>query len=379
MTAAEVTSAPPARWLIGHLSEYQSLLVELDEQPGLHPLIADPFSGTTEVLRTALIEISYPSLYVDARSLVNELDLAMAIGDSAIRTLQPAAEAWWTGIAPPGDLGGVRLRRKLHELSLDTQSIQLGEGLGSQTLDDALRLAVHLAGGPIAVAIDHLDDLLRHGRADRADPLATLRTARQRLPDLQLVLVGRPEGPLERALKDPRHPLFRAGQPQHLRRSYADRFVNDLAIGRPWLPNGATASTVKIAADLAAGVPAYVWAIVDRVAAEPAPVQQIWKRYRDERSVAVTRHAETLGALHPIALPVAASVAAGLGAYALPFNDGRVRAALRSMQSAGAAWQPAPRTWGISDPLLASWLRENAPPWIRRRARAATRGHDPDR
>lgn len=374
MTAAETTSAPPARWLIGHLSDYQSLLVELDERPGLHPLIADPFSGTTEVLRTALTELSYASLYVDARPLVDELDLAMAIGDSAIRALQPAAEAWWTGIAPPGDLGGVRLRRKLSELSLDTQPIQLGEGPGSQTLEDALRLAVHLAGGPIAVAIDHIDDLLRHGRADRADPLATLRTARQRLPDLQLVLVGRPGGQLETALEDPGHPLFRAGQTQYLRRSYADRFVSDLAIGRPWLPDGASASTVQIAAELASGVPAYVWAIVDRVAAEPAPVQQVWNRYRDERSSQVTRHAETLGAIHPIALPVAASVATGLGAYALPLNDGRVRAALQSLQSAGAVWQPAPRSWGVADPLLASWLRENAPPWVRRRARAATRG-----
>lgn len=372
MTVTDATQTPPARSLIGHLSEYQMLLDTLDQQPGLHALIADPFSGTSHMLRAAVAALSYPGLYIDARPLADELDLAMAIGDAAVHVLRPGAAAWWDGVAPETDKAARLVRRELAEISLDPVAVQEGEGPAADALGDALRLAVLLAGGTVAVAIDHLDDLLRHGRVGRSDPLATLRATRQQLPDLQLLLVGRPDGRLGEALHDPRHPLFQAGQSQRIPRTHADRYINDLATGRPELPEGISAATLGVAAELTAGVPAYVWAIIDRLAATPMPPAEAWQRYRDERLTEITRHAETIGALHPVALTVLAAVAAGLGAYALPINDGRVRAALQTLRSTGAVWQPRAREWAIADPLLASWLRHHAPAWIHRRARAAT-------
>ncbi len=83
---------------------------------------------------------------------------------------------------------------------------------------------------------------------------------------------------------------------------------------------------------------------------------------------------DLLRAVHPVAQPVVAAVAAGLGAYSLPINDGRVRAALQSLRAVGVVWQPRRRDWAVADPLLAAWTRDHAPPWVRRRARAATGG-----
>lgn len=38
------------------------------------------------------------------------------------------------------------------------------------------------------------------------------------------------------------------------------------------------------------------------------------------------------------------------------------------LRGLGVAWQPEERRWSLSDPLLASWVRENAPSWALRRS-----------
>lgn len=373
MTVSDPSKAPAALSLIGHLSEYKYLLTALDEQPGLLPLIADPFSGTTRILQSTLVELRYRALYIDARPLANGVDLAMEIADTAVGDLRPAALAWWRGTAPLSDVEGTRLRRDLAASGVDTLALQRGEGFSpGQLLELSLRVALLLADGPLAVAIDHLDDLLGRGRPGRHDTLGTLRTARQRDPNLQLVLVGRPAGALHLALDDPAHPMYQAGRPQLLKRTPADRFVSDLAIGKPRLPDGTSVKTVGILAELAAGVPAYVWSLVDQLAAAPEPPAQAWERYCREREGETARHIATLGALHPLAIPALTATATGLGAYALPYNDGRIRAALHTLRAGGAIWQPRTREWAMANPLLASWLRHHASPSIARRARAAT-------
>src|SRR3954451_9439625 len=97
---ASKTQAPPAvpaRTLIGHLSEYQRLLTVLDAQPGTAVVAAEPLSGASAVVRSALEELSAPCVYVDARGALDDTDLAMAIADAAVGVFRPEASAWWTG------------------------------------------------------------------------------------------------------------------------------------------------------------------------------------------------------------------------------------------------------------------------------------------
>src|SRR2546421_6518039 len=118
------TPAPPAiaaRALIGHLSEYQRLLAVLDAQPGTVVVAADPLSGASAVVRSALEELGAASVYVDARGALDDTDLAMAIADAAVGVFRPEASAWWTGSSPVGDLEGLRLHRTLSERGVDLE------------------------------------------------------------------------------------------------------------------------------------------------------------------------------------------------------------------------------------------------------------------
>lgn len=375
--ASEATPHPSpeaSRALIGHLSEYQRLLTVLDAQPGLVVLAADPLSGASAVVRLVLEELASPTVYVDARGALDEMDLGMAIADAAVDALRPEASAWWAGTAPPSDREGLRLHRALSELGVDLEDVRLGSGRGAQVLDIALELAVRLADGPVVLGIDHLTGVASKSRQSAGDPLATLRAARQRLPDLHLLLVDRSGGPVERALADAEHPLYRGGQVERLRRADPSRFVDDLAIARPW--TNAPVATIRAAAELASGSPAYVWSVVDLASADreegPPGALAAWRKLRALTAAHTAGQFDLLRAVHPVAQPVVAAVAAGLGAYALPLNDGRVRAALQNLAAVGAAWQPRDREWAVADPLLAAWSRDHAPPWIRRRAHAAT-------
>ena len=365
-----------SRVLLGHLSEYQRLLTVLDAQPGLVVLAADPLSGASAVVRLVLDELAAATVYVDARGALDEMDLGMAIGDAAVGALRPEASAWWSGTAPPSDREGLRLHRALSQQSIDLEDVRLGSGRGDRVLDVALELTARLAGGPVMLAIDHLDGVATKPRPSAGDPLATLRASRQRIPDLHLLLVDRSGGPVQRALDDSEHPLYRGGQVERLRRADPSRFVDDLAVARPW--TGASVVTIRTAAELAAGSPAYVWSIVDL--AEDAGLEgpqgavAAWRKLRALTAAQTAGQFDLLRAVHPVAQPVIAAVAAGLGAYALPLNDGRVRAALQNLAAVGAVWQPRDREWAVADPLLAAWSRDHAPPWIRRRPHAATGG-----
>jgi len=370
------TSRDASRALIGHASEYQRLVTVLDAQPGVLVLAADPLSGASAVVRLALGKLGTPAVYVDARAASDEMDLAMAVADAAVGALRPPASAWWAGTAPPGDLEGLRLHRALGRHDVYVDDLRLGSGPGARALDVALELTVELTGGPVVVALDHLDGVAAKSRSADGDPLATLRAAHQRLPDLQLLLVGRSAGPVEQALSDHEHPLFQGGQLERLRRADSSRFVADLSVARPW--TDAPVSTIRIAAEIAAGAPAYVWSVVDLAEGasddEPARTMAAWRTLRTMTEAHTTGQYDLLRAVHPVAQPVVAAVAAGLGAYSLPINDGRVRAALQSLRAVGVVWQPRRRDWAVADPLLAAWTRDHAPPWVRRRARAATGG-----
>jgi hypothetical protein len=371
-----------SRALIGHLSEYGRLLSVLDSDPGLLVLAADPLSGASEIVRLALEELVMRTVYVDARGALDERDLAMAIADAAVPALRPEAGAWWAGSASGSDLEGLRVHRLLDVSHVDVEGLRLGSATeraevsgaaGSRQLDAALELAVTLAGGSVLVAIDHLDGLATRSRQQDNRPLATLRAARQRLPDLQLMLIGHTAGPVERALHDPLDPLYRGGQLEWIERTEPARFVADMAIGKSWAD--APVETIRVAAELAAGAPACVWSVVDLAADtggdEPHRTLEAWRRLRALTAAQCARQFDLLRAVHPVAQPVLAAVSCGLGAYSLPLNDGRVRAALNNLRAVGAVWHRRDQRWAVADPLLAAWSREHAPPWVRRRAGTA--------
>jgi hypothetical protein len=358
-----------SRAILGHLSEYQRLVTVLGTQPGLVVLAADPLSGASALVRLVLKQLDSPVVYVDARGALDEIDLGMAIADAAVAALNPQASAWWAGSAPPSDREGLRLHRALSRQGIDIEDVRIGSGPGSRVLDVALELTAELADGPVVLALDHLDGVASRSRQPTANPLATLRGARQRLPNLNLLLVGRSRGPVERALSNSTHPLYRGGQLEHLARADPRRFVADLAIAPQW--TDAPVATIRVAADLVAGAPAYVWAIVDLATAvdDPDPVAA-WSRLRALTDAHTAAQFDMVRAVHPIAQPVVTSIAVGLGPYGLPLNDGRIRSALQNLAAVGAVWQPSHREWAIADPLLTAWCRDHTPPWIRRRSRA---------
>jgi hypothetical protein len=120
-----------------------------------------------------------------------------------------------------------------------------------------------------------------------------------------------------------------------------------------------------------------LWNVVDLAAQAPgtdgvSKTLQAWHTLRVLTEAQTAAQFNMLRAVQPVAQSVVSALAAGLGAYTLPINDGRVRAALMALQRTGAVWQPRERDWAVADPLLAAWAREHAQPWIRRRARAAT-------
>jgi len=74
----------------------------------------------------------------------------------------------------------------------------------------------------------------------------------------------------------------------------------------------------------------------------------------------IRQEVRLLKALDPAALPVAIAVARGEPPYAAVTYSSDTSRALRTLRRAGFATQRAPRTWALTDPLLAAWLRRPA-------------------
>lgn len=354
-----------AEVLTGHLSEYGELLDLLAERPGLVVVAADPWSGTTALLAAAFEALEGSYVRCDARPCSDSLDLAMAIADRAVASLAPGAAGWWMGLAPTASGEGLRLSRAVSSAGLDIQALQDGAGPGLRLLSDAVDLLASL-DPEAALVIDHLGLMLSAmSPKDARELLAALRAARQRHPNLDLILVEHSDGSMSRALADRDHPMFRAGQLLPIRRSTPARFVGDLAVTRAWtdLP----AEILGTAAELAAGVPALTWRIVE-LAPDGAEPFVGWQRLRQTTATSTVRQWDLLRRVHPLAQPVVAAMGVGLWPHSVAANAKSINDALIRLRGLGVAWQPEKRRWSLSDPLLASWLRENAPSWAGRRA-----------
>jgi hypothetical protein len=360
---------PDSQLLTGHVAEWNELLVLLEERRGLTVIVADPLSGTSALLASALEHHTLPSVLVDARRCGNPLDLAMAVADGAIAVLTPDATAWWMGAAPPSSAAGLRVSRLLNEHGLDPQALRSGEGQDVSRLLEALELTTALADGPVTLAIDHLGYMLANLRDTASrEVLGALRAARQQTSSLDLLLVDHPDGPISQALSDQQHPLYRAGERLRIRRPSPTRVVEDLAITRPLVK--APAALLRGAAELAAGVPALTWQAIAMAPSDgenPARALSGWESLRRATAVSVRREWDLLRRVHPAAQTIVGAVSVGLKPHNAPAASKTVDDGLNRLRDVGMAWQPAERTWAIADPLLSAYAREHAQPWALRR------------
>ena len=364
---AEPQAPPRERWLIGLRSQHQELAIRLAEHPGLLVIESDPLSGTSVLLALALQDADQPAVLVDARVAGDALDLSMAIATAGVRRLAPQAASWWNG-AGALDVEGLRLSRTLSHHGIDLEELRLGAGSGVEQLRHALELVAELCEGAGLLAIDHLDDLLERLSAPAARALlGVLRAEHQRAGSIQQLLVGRVDGRLSSALRDPEHPLYRAGEILQLRRPRPHRFIDDLAIGHPW--TNAPAVVIGAAAELADGAPPYVWRTVDAArASDDRDALAGWRQLRESAEPSTAQQFRLLGSVHRAAPTVVCAIANGIGPYELPLNPKSINDALTRMRARGQVFSPEKQRWAVSDPILAAWALENAPVWVRRRA-----------
>ena len=360
---------PDAELLTGRVSEWGELLGVLEERHGLTVVVSDPWSGTSSLLVAAADEVGKSCALVDARSCADTLDLATSLADCAVATHAAEALGWWLGTTPPASTAGLRLWRVLRDRDIVVDDLRRGRGRATDRLREALELTVVLSSDQPTVIIDHLGRMLAAMRgASAGEVLDVLRSARQRHHELDLVLVDHPQGPVTTALSDERHPLYRAGGRLRFTRPSPDRIVGDLAITRPM--TDVSVELLRTAAALASGVPELTWrtiAMAPRGSGdEPARALAGWRALRAANEPS-TRHTwDLLRRVHPYAQSVVAAVSLGNRPHTAGTASKTVNDALTRLRDSGLAWQPAERTWAISDPLLTAWVREHPPPRARR-------------
>jgi hypothetical protein len=347
--------------LAGHLGVHRELLVALDEQPGLLALIADPWSGCSALLGSVVEDLANPTVIIDARTATDMLDLARWIAYGAVRRFRPAAQSYWRDQRAHVDPEALALHRILSDSGIDLADLRHGTGPSLQRLGDALELLIALAESPVCLVIDHTDLLLNdlQPRKQR-ESTGVLRAALQRHPQLQLVLVGWPGSAVEDAIDHPEDPLYRSGQKIRLRRPSPAQYVDDMVVLRPEF-NGSV-DLLGAAAELAGGVPWITWKVIelaDSTGSVPQRAVGGWTRLRELTAPVTARQFDTLRRTHPIAQQVVTALARGDPAYAVPANSKRITDALGRLRDIGLAWQPSPRKWSLSDPLLAAWARDN--------------------
>jgi hypothetical protein len=356
--------------LTGHVAEWGELLNVLQHRRGLTVVCADPWSGSSPLLAGALAESGGAHVLADARRCTDALDLAMTIADSAVASLTPDAYGWWVGDAPPNSAAGLRVWRSLSLQGVDLDGIRLGEGRGPDRLLEAVELVAALADGPGTLAIDHLGVMLANTRgAAGREILSLLRTGRQRHPELDLILVDQPTGVVSDALGDSRHPLYHAGERLRITRPTPDRFISDLMITRPMVQE--PVPMLRAAAEIAAGVPALIWRIVDHAPAEGEHTARAvagWQALRDATAPSVRQEWDLLRRVHPAAMSLVSAISLGLPPHSIPAASKSVDDGLNRLRDVRLAWQPEPRRWAIADPLLAAYARQYAPAWATRRS-----------
>lgn len=368
---------PDGRVLTGHVAEWENLLRALDERLGLTIIVADPRSGTSAMLEPAIVEAG-GGVLVDARCCSGIVDLAMLIADRAIATYTPDAASWWIGTGIPSSPPAIRLARALDGRGIPFKRVREGRGDRAALLTFAFDVAAVAAEADETlprVVIDHLGVLLTTLRRNEARAiLSSLRTARQRHPKLDLLLVDHPGGPITTALADEDHPLWRAGEELRITRPTPERFITDLAITRPLVAG--PVELISTAAELADGVPSLIWRIVDL--GPPGTDQATrafggWQQLQHITQPVLAQQWELLRRVHSTSNELITAMSLGLAPHSIRAADKSVTDGLNRLRDIGLAWQPAPRRWAVSDPLLAAYARTHPPAWTSRRSRVTLR------
>lgn len=372
---------PDGRVLTGHVAEWGLLLQTLDQRQGLTVVVADPLSGTSAMLEPAMQEAG-GGFVVDARRCSGARDLAQSIADSAVAAHQPGAAPWWMGTEVPSSPAAVGLARMLDGAGLPYQRLRDADREDPALLSLAIEIVTIVAEADEAlprVAIDHLGVLLATIRdAEAREILSLLRTARQRHPKLDLLLVDHPDGPIASAVSDERHPLWRAGLQLRITRPTPERFTTDLFVTRPMVVG--SVELLGAAAELANGVPSLAWRIVDL--AEPGGEEVVrayraWRRLQEVTLPIVGQQWEMLRRVHPAAQELVTAISLGLAPHSIRPAHKSINDGLGRLRDLGLAWQPKPRRWAVADPLLSTYARTHPPAWAARRSPMARRALGP--
>jgi hypothetical protein len=206
------------------------------------------------------------------------------------------------------------------------------------------------------IAADSLVKVSR-GRFDEPEALLwTMRAAAQTAPELTLLLAG---GPATPDLIQSRDAAFYGwGRPVALARldvrTLANAIRQDLHVDH--------GSALRVA-ELSEGLPRVArlvarWLRVelDEFVGGGDPVSAAWMRLIDDQASSLRTSVRLLADLHRVALPVCQALAAGRPPYTAG-RSGEVTRALKLLRAHGVCETPRPRTWRLSDPVLAAWIK----------------------
>jgi hypothetical protein len=208
------------------------------------------------------------------------------------------------------------------------------------------------------LALYAIDALIKVPRSRFTDPdglLWAMRSAAQGAPRVTLLLVGGPAG--IDLIEDPDAAFYGWGRPVQLTRlddeTLSDAIREDLALDP---------GVALRVAEFCDGLPRIARLLSNRLRLELAkptsadPVGASWSQLLTEQAGSLRVTTRLLSDLHRVALPVCQALATGRAPYAAA-HSGEVTRALKLLRVHGICESPKPRTWRLTDPLLAAWLR----------------------
>ena len=369
--SADAIELPPV--LAGRRDDVQRLVTLVQESAGALLVTAPPLRGLSELLWLVELHLERVEVdrfvRVDARRATGASDLARLLSVGAVAEFEEdALNSWELGAAPATRETIEAYRRVMSaaEPRVDVDSLRGGVGEGPRLLEQAFYFTASLADGERAVVIiDHADAIFRR-RFDRAPARqlsGALRSSIQEFGNLQLILAGHQDGPAQRALESHDDPLFRAAQLVAVPPLSPPALAN--ALLKSPIAEGLDAATVNVACDIAAGVPSLTLELLGRVRTLAEEFDKdrpglVLDAYLELIQASRQRLALTIDLareLHRLGPAIMQSLAVGSTPYQLPESSKIVFEALRRLQDAGLIWQPGPRVWAVTDPLVRGWLR----------------------
>ena len=209
----------------------------------------------------------------------------------------------------------------------------------------------------VLYGVDSLLDAPRSRFKDPSRLLWSLRSGAQAAKSVALVLAG---GPASVELVSGRDAAFLGwGRTVELRRLEEEEL--SAAITAESALEDALARRI---AELSEGLPRVADRLIGRTEAAMRdsgtvdPVDAAWRSLLREQASGFRTAARLIAALHRAALPVCRALAAGQGPYRAAHSS-EVTRALRLLHVNGVCESPSPRSWRLTDPLLAAWLCGN--------------------